>query len=100
MDSRIDVTGCQSRGYGDWREVTDPGVPTPTGYYFICQATETNPLWDIAGIQMSTTYYWVVDNGAVVAVITKKTTPRRLHSARHSTSGWKKPTQNSTWTPS
>ena len=68
LNSRIDVSECQFRGYGDWSEVTDPGAPTPTGYYFMCQATETNSLWDIAGIQMSTTYYWVVDNGAVVAV--------------------------------
>ena len=61
-----------SRGYGDWSEVTDPGVPTPTGYYFICEATETNSLWDMAGIQIATTYHWVVDNGAVVAVMNQE----------------------------
>ncbi len=72
LNGRLDVTGCESRGYGDWSEVTDPGVPTPTGYYFICQAFETNSLWDMAGIQMATTYHWVVDNGAVVAVMNRE----------------------------
>ena len=67
-NARLDVSGCESRGHGDWGQVVDPGVPTPTGYYFICETTETNSLWDMAGIQMSGTYHWVVDNGAVLAV--------------------------------
>jgi hypothetical protein len=71
-DARLEVSGCESRGYGDWSEVTDPGVPTPTGYSFICQATETNSLWDMAGIQMSTIYHWVVDDGAVLAVMNRE----------------------------
>ena len=72
MGSRIEVSGCFLRGYGDWSEVTDTGVPTPTGYYFICEAADSSSLWDMAGIQMSTTYHWVVDNGEVLAVFSQE----------------------------
>jgi hypothetical protein len=68
MNARIDVSGCESRGYGSWGSVVEQGAPVPSGYYFMCQATETNSLWDVAGIQLPVTYYWVADNGAVQAV--------------------------------
>jgi hypothetical protein len=32
------------------------------------EATESNSLWDMAGVDIPTTYHWVVDNGTVVAV--------------------------------
>ena len=95
MGSRIDVSGCYLRGHGDWNEVTDPGVPTPSGYYFICEAAETTSLWDMAGIQISTTYHWVVDNREVLAVLSKEDELRGVHSWRHSKSGWMKPIQKS-----
>jgi hypothetical protein len=67
-DPRLEVSGCVSQGHGEWPNVVDEGVPAPTGYYFVCETKMTNALYDVAGVQLSETQHWVVDNGAVVAV--------------------------------
>ena len=67
-NAHFEVSGCVSQGYGEWPDLVDSGVPAPTGYYFICDTTETNSLWDVGGTQLSGSYNWVVSNGTVVAV--------------------------------
>jgi hypothetical protein len=64
----LEVSGCASQGHGEWPDIVDEGVPAPTGYYFICEATKTDSLYDVAGVQLSETHHWVVDDGEVVAV--------------------------------
>jgi hypothetical protein len=64
----LEVSGCASQGDGEWPNVVDEGVPTPSGYYFICETTATDSLYDVAGVQVSETHLWVVNNGEVVAV--------------------------------
>ena len=68
-EPRVEVSGCYSRGLGEWPTLVDAGVPTPTGYYFVCSTTETDSLLDIAGVSGSQTYTWVVDDSGVVAVM-------------------------------
>jgi hypothetical protein len=65
----LEVSACASQGHGEWPDIVDEGVPAPTGYYFICETTTTDSLYDVAGVQLSETHHWVVDNGEVVAVI-------------------------------
>jgi len=68
---RIDVSGCASQGHGEWPNLGDEGIPAPTGYYFICETTMTDALYDIGGVSVAETYFFVVDNGAVVAVLSQ-----------------------------
>ena len=65
---RIDVSGCASQGHGQWPNLVAEGISAPTGYYFICETTTTDDLYDIGGVRIAETYSYVVDNGAVVAV--------------------------------
>ena len=71
-DEHIAVSGCVSSGFGDWSEVTNPGVPTPTGYLFICEVIETNSFWSSGGLRLPATYMWVVDEEGVVAVSSRE----------------------------
>ncbi|MEX1125776.1 MAG: hypothetical protein WD895_04835 [Acidimicrobiia bacterium] len=66
----IEVSGCVSRGHGEWPDVVDSGVPAPVGHHFICEATTSDSLKEPAGIRLAETYLWVVDDGTVVAVRT------------------------------
>ncbi len=67
-DLQIEVSGCTSQGHGQWPEVVDEGVPAPSGYYFICETTQTDSVYEVAGVGIPGTYHWVVENGAVIAV--------------------------------
>lgn len=70
VEPRIDVSGCQARGSGEWSGewsgVSDIGPVA--GHLFICEGMETNVLAAIAGLAAPSTLHWVVDDGAVVAV--------------------------------
>jgi hypothetical protein len=70
VEPRIDVSGCQARGSGEWpgewSGVSDLGPVA--GHFFICEGMETNVLAAIAGLAAPSTLHWVVDDGAVVAV--------------------------------
>jgi len=66
VEPRIDVSGCQARGSGEWSGVSDIGPVA--GHFFICEGMETNVLAAIAGLAAPSTLHWVVDDGAVVAV--------------------------------
>jgi hypothetical protein len=67
-DPQIEVSGCVSQGHGQWPNLVDEGVPAPTGYYFNCETTRTEAVFEVAGVGTPETYHWVVDNGVVVAV--------------------------------
>ncbi len=70
VEPRIDVSGCQARGAGEWpgewSGVSDTGPVA--GHLFVCEGMETNALAAIAGLAAPSTLHWVVDDGAVVAV--------------------------------
>jgi hypothetical protein len=70
VEPRIDVSGCQARGSGEWpgewSGVSETGPVA--GHLFICAGMETNALAAIAGLAAPSTLHWVVDDGAVVAV--------------------------------
>lgn len=67
-DGRIEISGCVSRGLGEWPGVADPGTPVAVGYYFTCNAVRTNALHAAAGLELASTYNWVVADGEIVAV--------------------------------
>ena len=73
-DLQIEVSGCTSQGHSQWPEVVDEGVPAPSGYYFICETTQTDSVFRVAGVSVPGTYRWVVENGAVVAVASESDT--------------------------
>lgn len=67
----IEVSGCASQGHGEWPNLVDEGVSTPNGYYFICETSTTDSLYDVAEVRMAETFHWVVDNGVVLAVVSE-----------------------------
>jgi hypothetical protein len=73
-DLQMVVSGCTSQGHGQWPDLVDKGVPAPSGYYFICETTKTDSVYEVAGVSVPGTYHWVVENGAVVAVTSEGST--------------------------
>lgn len=82
VDPRYDVSGCVSKGSGEW-DIVDAGVPTPTGYYFVCETFATDRLLEVAGVYTSESIGWVVDDSSVMAVQWGRDTEEDLvfHSA-------------------
>ncbi len=72
---RIDVSSCFSQGLGDWGNFAFNGLPVPTGYYFVCSATETNDFLSALGVDVPSLFHWVVSDGEIVAVRSEEVPP-------------------------
>lgn len=66
-DPHYNVSVCVSNGSGEW-DIADPGVPTPVGHYFVCEATYTDALLKVAGVHPSEEFHWVVGDEGIMAV--------------------------------
>ncbi len=79
-DTHDKVSGCIAHGSGDWQTVVDAGVPTPIGFYFTCETTQTNSLLGVAGVASTFTYHFVVDDSGIVAVNTSGESERDVNA--------------------
>jgi len=72
-DPRYNVSVCVSNGSGEWA-IADPGVPTPVGHYFVCEATYSDALLEVAGVHPQEEFHWVVGDEGIVAARSNRET--------------------------